>query len=120
MGDRFYMQQGLTSSDFQLGTFKNKPTKAVVLKEISRVFTFIEAKTFTNTTTLVLLIEVLNWLKQEPFKVEMPITNIPVVNKKQPYIDLISASCNFNDEDLLKLFTVQGLRDFARFINEQK
>ena len=45
MGDRFYMQQDLSVSDFKLGTFKNKPTKAAVVDEIKKVLPFIGPST---------------------------------------------------------------------------
>jgi hypothetical protein len=119
MGDRFYLQQGLSVSDFKLGVFKNKPTKAAVISEISKVLTFIEPKTFANTTNLAQLQEVLEWLRAEPLVVLSAPTKVGIVNKKQPYIDSITNSCSFTDETLLKLFTLQGLRDFVRFVNEQ-
>ncbi len=120
MGDRFYMQQGLSVSDFKLGVFKNKPTKSAVISEISKVLRFIEPKTFANTTNLANLMEVLEWLKSETFAVTATEKlEISIVNKKQPYMDMIMNSSTFSDESLLKLFTVQGLRDFVRFINEQ-
>lgn len=120
MGDRFYMQQGLSVSDFKLGVFKNKPTKSAVISEISKVLRFIGPKTFANTTNLANLMEVLEWLKSEAFVVTATEKQeISIVNKKQPYMDMIMNSSTFSDESLLKLFTVQGLRDFVRFINEQ-
>ncbi|AZV01881.1 hypothetical protein [Aeromonas phage Akh-2] len=119
MGDRFYMQQGATASDFKLGTFKSKPTKAAVLADISKVLHFVDSKTFANTTTLANLLEVVEWLKAEPFAVTASAGKVPIANKKQVYIDVISDSCSFNDPTILKLFTLQGLRDLVRFINEQ-
>lgn len=120
MGDRFYQQQGLSVTDFQLGVFKNKPTKSVVIAEISKVLRFIEPKTFANTTTLANLLEIVEWLKSEPFVVTVTTKlEVSIVNKKQPYMDIITNSSTFSDEALLKFFTVQGLRDFVRFINEQ-
>ena len=119
MGNRFYEQQGLSVSDFQLGTFKNKPTKAVVVTEISRVLTFFHAKTVANTTTLANLLEIVEFLKSEKFQATGTIPTMTLSTKKQPYIDAIQNHCTFGDESLLKMFTVQGLRDFTRFINEQ-
>lgn len=119
MGDRFYMQQGVSVSDFKLGTFKNKPTKAAVLADISKVLHFVDAKTFANTTTLANMLEVIEWLKAEPFAVTAPVGKLAISNKKQTYIDAIGDCCTFNDHTILKMFTLQGLRDLVRFINEQ-
>lgn len=119
MGDRFYMQQGLSVSDFKLGTFKNKPTKAAVVDEIKKVLPFIGPKTFANTTNLANLLEVVEWLKSEKFVVTAAPGAMPIVNKKQPYMDAIADSSSFTEPSLLKLFTIQGLRDFVRFINNE-
>lgn len=119
IGDRFYMQQGLSVSDFKLGTFKNKPTKAAVVDEIKKVLPFIGPKTFANTTNLANLLEVVEWLKSEKFVVTAAPGTLPIANKKQPYMDAIADSSSFTEPSLLKLFTIQGLRDFVRFINNE-
>lgn len=119
IGDRFYMQQGLSVSDFKLGTFKNKPTKAAVVDEIKKVLPFIGPKTFANTTNLANLLEVVEWLKSEKLVVTAAPGSMPIVNKKQPYMDAIADSSSFTEPSLLKLFTIQGLRDFVRFINNE-
>lgn len=117
MGDRFYQQQKATIQDFVLDTFKSKPTKAAVIKELQNVFPFFDDKTAANTTTLAGLLAIVDYLKEHPFEVTGGGT-VGMSNKKQPYVEFICSSSNFTDLGILKSFSVKGLRDLSKFINE--
>lgn len=120
MSDRFYLQQGATVTDFVLGDFgNNKPTKAQLLKELSRVLPFVDAKSFTPKATVAVLQDMVNHLKSERLEILGEIDTIPPSRLKKPYIEAIVNATNF-DEESLTFFSGEALRDFISFIKENK